>query len=178
MKWGGAIRGISAVEKRIIPTKFYNTAATVTGTGIQYVKVGPITLDGKSYYINSGNSRYLRGVPVRFNNSASADTNKPTIIGTETDVKLEGMPKTAESFYGFLYKDGYSATGKGYAILHCTNSTNQIGAITIDGKRIISNFTLSKHWTIRFDFNKSIKIGYYTNMQSDKSPEWEVYIYE
>lgn len=172
------IGAISTGEKRIIPTKFYNTAATVTGTGIQYVKVGPITLDGKAYYITSENSRYLRGVPVRFNNSASADTNKPTIIGTETDVKLEGIPKIAYSYDSFLVKDGYSATGKGYAILHCTNSTNQIGAITIDGKQITSKFVLSDFWTIRFDFNKSIKLGYYTNIDSRKSPQWEIYIYE
>ena len=174
----GKIGAISTGEKRIIPTKFYHTTATVTGTGIQYVKDGSVTLDGKTYKITSENSSYLRGVPVRFNNSASATSGRPTIIGTETDVKLEGVPKKADSLYGFLMQDGYSATGKGYAILHCTNSTNQIGAITIDGKQITSKFVISYGWTIRFDFNKSIKLGYYTGIDSRKSPEWEVYIYE
>ena len=175
----GKIGAISTGEKRIIPTKFYKTTATATGTGIQYVKAGSVTLDGKTYNIISEDTGYLRGIPVRFNNSASAGSGRPTIIGTETDVKLEGTPKTADSLYGFLMPDsGYSATGKGYAILHCTNSTNQIGAITIDGKQITSKFVLSNFWTIRFDFNKSIKLGYYTNIDSRKSPQWEVYIYE
>ena len=174
----GKIGAISTGEKRIIPTKFYTTTATATGTGIQYVKAGSVTLDGKTYNITSEDTGYLRGIPVRFNNSASAPGERPIIIGTETDVKLEGIPKKADSLYGFLMQDGYSATGKGYAILHCTNSTNQIGAITIDGKKISSNIVLSYYWAIRFDFNKSIKIGYYTGIDSRKSPEWEVYIYE
>ena len=172
------IQGISTGEKRIIPNKLYVTQATVSGSGIQYCKSVAI-IDGNTYKINTTEEKYLYGgTPIRFKHSATSDTGLPTIVGEETDEKLEGVPKIATGIYGYLMPSGgFSANGKGYAILHCINSSNGIGAITIDGKQIISGFSLSNHWNIRFDFNKSIKIAD-RNVDSRYSPVWEIYVYD
>ena len=153
------IQGISTGEKRIIPNKLYVTQATVSGSGIQYCKSVAI-IDGNTYRIDTGGGNYLYGTPIRFKHSATSGAGLPTIVGKETDEKLEGVPKIVTGIYGYLMpSSGFSSNGKGYAILHCDNSYNQIGAITIDGKQIISDFSLDKKWNIRFDFNKSIKIS-------------------
>lgn len=171
------IQGIPTGEKRIIPNKLYVTQATVSGSGIQYCK-GVAIIDGNTYEIDTAREDYLYGTPVRFKHSATSGTGLPTIVGEETDEKLEGVPKIATGIYGYLMPSGgFSSNGKGYAILHCSNSYNHIGAITIDGKRIISDFSLSKSWNIRFDFNKSIKISD-RSIDSRYSPVWEIYVYD
>lgn len=183
VKWGGAIRAISTGEKRIIPTSFiYNSSdgANIAGTGIVYLKSGNVAkIDGKSYSAISGTNYrgVAMGVPVRFKTSlVSSHKGLPIIVGNETDVKLEGVPKSIITAYGFLLPDaGVSVNGKGYAILY-GDSDIQIGAITVDGHRISNNLFLDNGWAIRFDFNENFKIAN-RDIDSRYSPYWQIAVF-
>ena len=180
---GGAIRGISAAEKRIIPTSFkYNSSAgaDIAGTGIVYLKSGNVVkIDGKSYSAISGTTYHgvERGVPVRFKTSlVSSHKALPIIVGNETDVKLEGVPKSIITAYGYTLPDaGVSVNGKGYAMLY-GDSDIQIGAITVDGHRISNNLFLDDGWAVRFDFNENFKIAN-RDIDSRYSPYWEIAVF-
>lgn len=177
------IGAISTGEKRIIPTSFiYNSSdgANIAGTGTVYLKAGnSVKIDGKSYSAISGTTYrgVERGVPVRFKTSlVSSHKPLPIIVGNETDVKLEGAPKSIITAYGYTLPDaGVSVNGKGYAILYC-DSDIQIGAITVDGHRISKNLTLNNGWEIRFDFNESFKIAN-RDIDSRYSPYWQIVVF-
>ena len=180
----GKIGAISTGEKRIIPTSFiYNSSngADIAGTGIVYLRKGNSgKIDGKSYSAISGTvygANGARGVPVRFKTSLfTSNKNTPIIVGNETDVKLEGAPKSIISAYGFLLPDaGVSVNGKGYAMLY-GDSDIQIGAITVDGHRISNNLYLDGFVAIRFDFNENFKIAY-RDIDSRYSPYWEIAVF-
>lgn len=179
----GKIGAISTGEKRIIPTSFiYNSSAgaDIAGTGIVYLKSGNVVkIDGKSYSAISGTtySGVERGVPVRFKTSlVSSHKNLPIIVGNETDVKLEGVPKSIITAYGYTLPDaGVSVKGKGYAMLY-GDSDIQIGAITVDGHRIFKNLFLDNAWAIRFDFNENFKIAN-RDIDSRYSPYWEIAVF-
>ena len=179
----GKIGAIPAAEKRIIPTSFiYSSAnsADIAGTGIVYLKSGnAVKIDGKSYSAISGTSYHGLewGVPVRFKTSlVSSHKQLPIIVGNETDVKLEGVPKSIITAYGFTLPDaGVSVKGKGYAMLYGTSDI-QIGAITVDGHRISNKLTLDNGWEIRFDFNESFKIAN-RDIDSRYSPYWQIVVF-
>lgn len=180
----GKIGTMPAAEKRIIPTSFIysgNDGESIAGTGITYLRKGnAVNIDGKSYgtidgTIYSGGIEY--GVPVRFKTSLTTrNRNLPIIIGNETDIKLEGVPKRIIAAYGYLIPDaGISVTGNGYAILYSAIN-DQIGAITVDGHKISNNLSIEDTLTIRFDFTESFKIAY-RDIDSRYSPQWEIVVF-
>ena len=184
---GGAIRGISAVEKRIIPTRLYakSSAVDVTGKGIVFLRegIGSVTIDGASVMIlreeQGSYYRIIDTLPIRFNNSATIPEKCAGIIGKETDVVLTGNP--VKRIYGSPNSSTpIVANGKGYAILsgEVNGQYARIGKVVLDGKTILNEWGGLYGSSIRLDFNQSISISYANTVGSQDEVSCAIYLFE
>ena len=186
----GKIQGISVGEKRIIPTKMITTISTSTvynGMGTLYIPNGisRYFIDNKSHSINisspSDTIAIGYGYSVKFNNSCKVDSDGIIgIVGHETNVILTGTPSEVYAIYNYLMPSaGFTVNGKGYALCIADNNHFQSGAITIDGTKITSSFSVSGgDRIIRLDFNTQLKIEDRKLTSPDYSVTWMIYVWK
>ena len=184
---GGAIRGISAAEKRIIPTRLYadSSKVDVTGKGIVFLRDEQVsvTIDGASVRIpreeQGSYYKILDTIPIRFNNSATIPADCAGIVGEETDVVLTGYP--VKRIYGSPNKSTpIVANGKGYAILSSEYDGQyaRIGRVVLDGKTILNEWAGLYGSSIRLDFNQSISISYADTVNRQNEVSCAIYLFE
>lgn len=184
---GGAIRGISAAEKRIIPTRLYadSSKVDVTGKGIVFLRDEQVsvTIDGASVRIpreeQGSYYRIVDTLPIRFNNSATIPADCAGIVGEETDVILTGNP--VKRIYGSPNKSTpIVANGKGYAILSSEDYGQyaRIGRVVLDGKTILNEWAGLYGSSIRLDFNQSISISYANTVNYQDEVSCAIYLFE
>lgn len=184
---GGAIRGISAVEKRIIPTRLYadTSKVDVTGKGIVFLRGGIVSviIDGASVRISQEEQgsyyRIIDTIPIRFNNSATIPADCAGIIGEETDVILTGYP--VKRIYGSPNSSTpIVANGKGYAVLSSEDNGSyaRIGKVVLDGKTILNEWAGLYGSSIRLDFNQSISISYANPVNYQDEASCAIYLFE
>lgn len=185
----GKIQSISQGEKRIIPTKMItsSTSTVYNGMGTLYIPNGisRYFIDNKSHSMNisspSDTMAIGYGYSIKFNNSCKVDSDGIVgVVGHETNSLLTGSPSEVYAIYNHLMPStGFTVNGKGYALCILINSKCQSGAITIDGTKITSNFSISGgNRIIRLDFDTQLKIEDMKLTNPDYSLVWMIYVWK